>query len=96
MVNWYAIGYFVIGLIIDIADRVSDEFLFDKPYYEAKDPGTELIFHVVLVLLWPAAVVVGIVITINELLSVLSKWIAKQIKERSKHEQTKSQDRRRS
>lgn len=86
MVIWYVIGYFVIGLIIDIADRTSDRLLFDKPYYEAEDPGTQIMFHVVLVLLWPLALVVAIVITINELLSVLSKWLAKQIKERSKHE----------
>ena len=86
MTIYYVIGYFVIGLIIDIADRVSDEFLFDKPYYKAKDSGTELIFHVVLVLLWPLALVVVSIIAINSSLSVLSKWIAKQIKERSKHE----------
>lgn len=92
---WLVIGYFVIGLIIDIADRVSDEFMFDKPYYKAQDPGTELMFHVMLLLLWPAALVVVSVIAINLSLSVLSKWLAKQIKERREHEQTKSQDRRR-
>lgn len=86
MVNWYVIGYFVIGLIIDIVDRISDDLLFDEPYYEAEDPGTQIMFHVVLVLLWPFALIVAIVITINESLSVLSKWLAKQIKERSKHE----------
>lgn len=86
---YYAIGYFAIGLIIDIADRVSDEFLFDKPYYEAKDSGTELMFHAMLVLLWPLALVAVSVIAIDKFLTFLSKWIAKQIKERSKHEQTK-------
>ena len=95
MVIWYIIGYFLIGLIISIADRVSDEFQFDKPYYKAEDPGTELIFHVMLVLLWPLALVVFSIIAIDARLSVLSKWLAKQIKERSEHEQTKSQDRHR-
>lgn len=93
MVKWYVIGYFVIGLIISVIDRVSDEFLVDEPYYEAEDPGTKLMFHVVLVLLWPFAVIVGIVITIDKSLTVLSKWIAKQIKERSKHEQAESENR---
>ena len=86
MAKWYIIGYFVIGLIIDIADRVSDEFMFDKPYYQAKDPGTELIFNVMLVLLWPLALVAVSVIAIDKFLTLLSKWIAKQIKERSKYE----------
>lgn len=86
MVKWYVIGYFVIGLIISIADRVSDELWFDKPYYAVEDTGTQLMFHVMLILLWPLAVIVGIVITIDTSLSALSKWIAKQIKERSKHE----------
>ena len=86
MAIWYIIGYFVIGLIISIADRVTDKIQFDKPYYKANDPGTELVFNVVLVLLWPFALIVGIVITIDMSLSVLSKWLAKQIKERSKHE----------
>ena len=86
MAIWYIIGYFIFGLIISIADRVSDELLLDKPYYEAEDPGTQLMFHIILILLWPFAVIVGIVITIDMLLSILSKWLAKQIKERSKHE----------
>ena len=83
MAIWYIIGYFIFGLIISIADRVSDELLLDKPYYEAEDPGTQLMFHIILILLWPFAVIVSIVITIDMLLSILSKWLAKQIKERS-------------
>lgn len=86
MVIWYIIGYVLIGLIISIAVHVSDELQLDKPYYKEEDPGTELIFHVMLVLLWPLALVVAGIITIDARLSILSKWIAKQIKERSKHE----------
>ena len=89
MVKWYVIGYFVIGLIVSIADRVSDELWFDKPYYEAEDSGTQVMFRVMIVLLWPLALVVASVITIDTSLSVLSKWLARKIKERSKHEQTK-------
>ena len=89
MVTWYVIGYFVIGLIVSIIDRVTDELWFDKPYYEAEDSGTQLMFRVMIVLLWPFALVVVSVIAIDKALSVLSKWLAKQIKERSKHEQTK-------
>lgn len=85
MTIWYVIGYFVIGLIVSIVDRVSDELLLDKPYYEAEDYGTQLMFHVILVLLWPFALAVTSVIAIDTSLSVLSKWIAKQIKERSKN-----------
>jgi len=86
MAIWHVIGYFVIGLIVSIADRVSDELWFDEPYYEAEDSGTQVMFRVIIVLLWPLALVVGSVITIDMLLSILSKWIAKKIKERSKHE----------
>lgn len=90
MVIWYVIGYFVVGLIVDIADRISDELLLGEPYYEAEGPGTQLMFHIMLVLLWPFVLVVASVIAIDTFLSVLSKWLAKQIKERRKHEQTKN------
>jgi len=86
---WYVIGYFVIGLIVSIADRVSDELWFDKPYYKAEDPGTDLIFHVMLALLWPFFLMIVSIIAIDTSLIGLSKWLAKKIKERSKHEQTK-------
>lgn len=85
MVIWYVIGYFIIGLIISIADRVSDELRFNKLYYKPEDPAIEFVWNIVLVLFWPLALVVASVIAIDTFLSILSKWLAEKIKERSKN-----------
>lgn len=85
MVKWYIIGYFVIGIIVDIIARIYDEITDDEFQYEPMEQS----YYIFIFLGWPLAILVTILVTIHILVQLLSKYIAKKIKERSKHEQTK-------
>ena len=85
MVKWDVIGYFAIGLIIDIICRICDELNKDEFHYEPIEQG----YYIFIGLFWPLTILAFIVIAIHLSIVFLSKYIAKKITERRKHEQAK-------
>lgn len=83
MVKWYIIGYFGFGLILDVICRT----------YEAMHPDP---FHIpgsmgyLFFLLWPICLIAMGIMYVSKGLDKLSEYLARKIKERSEHEQTKN------
>lgn len=79
MVTWYVIGYFVIGLILDVICRTY-ESMHPDPF---DNPGS---IGYMFFLLWPVCLIAMGVTYISKGLDKLSEYLARKIKERSKHE----------
>lgn len=87
MVIWYIIGYFLFGIIVDILARVFDSLNFNSDNNNYSLFATDDREYFFIFIAWPLALVCFIVVTIQFLVTLLSEYIAKKIKERRSHEQ---------
>lgn len=82
MVIWYVIGYFVIGIIVDIILTVDEKLHLDPIH----DETAGLMGSFIVIIAWPLCLITLLGIQFLKAIDRLSEWLAKQIKERSKHE----------